>query len=119
MDLALDNANGDLIIDNADLVFVRDIDAVAQFLKQKLRTFQSEWFLDESVGIPYFDQIFVKNPRSVTYDSIFKEAILSTAGVVELVSYNAVLSGDTRTLNLTFQARTRDGLIDFSEIIEV
>ena len=119
MDLALSNTDGDLLIENADLVFVRDIDAVAQYLKQKLRTFQSEWFLDESVGIPYFDQIFIKNPRSVTYDSIFKEAILSTPGVVELVNYSAELDGASRNLTLTFQARTRDGLIDFSEVIEV
>ena len=119
MDLALATLDNDLIIENADLVLVRNADAVAQFLKQKLRTFQTEWFLDETAGIPYFDQIFVKNPKSVVYDSIFKEAILNTAGVVELISYRAELNGQTRELLLQFTARTNDGIIDFSEVIGV
>lgn len=119
MDLALDPLTGDLKLSNGDLTLVKDADAVAQYLRQKLKLFQTEWFLDETVGIPYFDQVFVKNPKQVIIDSVFKTAILNTPGVVELLSYAALLDGPTRSLTLIFQARSRTGLIDFSETIEV
>ncbi len=119
MDLALDPLTGDLKLTNGDLTVVKDADAVAQFLRQKLKLFQTEWFLDESVGVPFFDQVFVKNPKQVIIDTIFKREILNTPGVVELLSYSAILDGPTRKLTLTFQARAKDGLIDFSETIEV
>lgn len=119
MDLKLDNLENDLVLENGDLALISNADAVAQFLKQKFKTFLTEWFLDENVGVPYFDRIFIKNPKQVEVDSIFKGLILGTVGVEELVSYDAFLNGADRKLELSFVARTRDGLIDFSEIIEV
>lgn len=117
MDLGLDSATGDIKLINGDIALVRDADAVAQYLRQKLRMFLAEWFLDESVGVPYFDDVFVKNPKQVVIDSIFKQQILSTPGVIELLTYSALLDGPTRTLQLRFQARSQDGLIDFNETI--
>lgn len=114
MDLKLD-ANHDLVIENGDLGLVDKADAVAQYLRQKFKFFQTEWFLDETKGIPYFDQVFVKNPKQVVIDAIFKNEILSTPGVIELVSYLAALDGPTRGLNLQFRARSPDGEINFNE----
>lgn len=119
MDLAIDTLTGDLALDGGDLTFVRGRDAVAQYLSQKLRLFLAEWYLDQTKGIPYFDEVFVKNPSQVVIDTRFKNEILNTAGVVELISYSADLDGPTRRLTLTFSARTEDGQIDFSETIEV
>ena len=118
MDLAL-NGSGDIDIDNADIYVVENTDAVAQFLRQKLLMIQPEWFLDESQGMPYLDQLFVKNPSKVVIDSIFQKAILETPGVVELMSLSTTLDGVTRTIRVVFQARTRDGEINFDETIEV
>ena len=78
MDLALDSITGDLDFENGDLYMVRQSAAVEQFLRQKLKLFLAEWFLDESKGVNYFDEVFVKNPRSVVIDTIFKNEILST-----------------------------------------
>lgn len=117
MDLKLDTATGDLDVSDGDLGIVTMLDAVAQFLRQKLKMFQTEWFLDQQAGIPYFDQVFVKNPKQVVIDSIFKSEILSAPGVVELLEYSALLDGPTRQLELDFKARGVDGEIDFSESI--
>lgn len=119
MDLKQDPITGELVLENGDLAVVRDSDATAQFLRQRLRLIQTEWFLDENEGIPYFDDVLVKNPQQVTIDAIFKREILSVNGILELLTYAAVLDGPSRTMTLTFQARTADGVIDFSETIEV
>lgn len=116
MDLALD-ANGDLDLENADLYFVKGADAVKQFISNKLRFFLAEWFLDETGGIPYFDQVFVKNPSPIIIDTIFKTQILDTPGVVELLEFSIELDGKNRKATITFRARTEDGEIDFSETL--
>ncbi len=118
MDIALDTATSDLTLTNGDLFLVRESDFVAQYLRQKLRLFLAEWFLDESAGVDYFDRVFVKNPRAVEVDSIFKNQILSTPGIIELLSYAAVLDGSTRSMSINFRARCTDGeIIDFNEIV--
>jgi hypothetical protein len=118
MDLKLDNAS-ELVFEDGDLAMVENLDATTQFLKQKLRFFLAEWFLDETKGIPYFDSIFLKNPDSVVISNIFKDVILSTPGVVELLSFDLNLETETRILTCVFQARGFDGIISFNEEIEV
>jgi hypothetical protein len=118
MDLALD-LDGDLDTLNADLYVVQDIDAVKQFLQQQFKMFQGEWFLDQTKGISWFDDILVKNPRAVVIDTIFKRMILSTPGVIELIEYETDLNGITRELSLNFKARTQEGTIDFSETFQI
>lgn len=119
MDLALDNSTGDLRLTNGDLDFVEEDEAIAQYLRQKLRLNLAEWFLDESAGVPYNDQILVKNPKTVVIDAVFKNQILSTPGVLELLEYAAELDGPTRTLSLTFKVRGQRGVIDFRETFTV
>jgi hypothetical protein len=60
-DLLLDSSN-DLVIENGDFVFARGIDAVAQSCRIALQMFEGEWFLDQSVGIPYWQQILGFKP---------------------------------------------------------
>lgn len=114
MDLALDPTTGDLALDNSDLFFVRDIDAVAQFLWQKHRLFLAEWFLDENSGIPYHDRVFVKNPKGVEIDTIFKNDIMNTPGVIELLEFSATLDGPIRKLSISYKARAKGGIISFN-----
>ena len=117
MDLAL-NTDGDLELWNGDLFFVTSIDSVAQFLNQRLKLFLSEWFLDETKGMPYFDEIFgVKNPNPVAIGSIFKTMILKTPGVLELLEFSLGIDTEIRALQVQFKARTAESIIDFNEII--
>lgn len=120
MDLALDPETGDLDLSNGDLYLLSGVDAVTQFVSQKMRLFLAEWFLDESAGIPYFDDVLVKNPRAEVIDTVFKNQILSAPGVVELLEFSASLDGPTRRMTLAFKARSEDGdMIDFREVISI
>jgi len=118
MDIALNN-DGDLDLANADMYFVTGVDSVAQFLKQSLKFFLTEWFLDETKGMPYYDEVFVKNPNPIVISSLFKTKILKTPGVLELLEFSIGLDTEFRSLQVLFSVRTADGIINFNEVIGV
>ncbi|MEW5803904.1 MAG: hypothetical protein AB1847_17555 [bacterium] len=115
-DLALDT-EGDILIQKGDLVLISGIDAIRQHLSQKIKTFYGEWFLHMAIGVPYFQQVFVKNPNLQVIDSIFKREIINTPGIVQLLEFNLNINSSTRVLNLVFKARTDEGIIDFNEVV--
>jgi hypothetical protein len=102
-DIRLDPTTNDLLFVNGDLAMDSATDGIDQFLKRRLKTFLAEWFLDETVGIPYLDDVFVKNPNPVVMAAVFKKEILETPGVIELVSFDLSLDNKTRNLTLTIK----------------
>jgi len=111
------STQGDIELVNGDLSLTQGADAIVQHLKQRLKTFLGEWFLDNRVGIPYFQQILIKNPDPLVLDTIFKSVVLNTPGVQELIEFDIDLEVATRIMTLTFRARTIDGEIDFSQVL--
>ncbi|MEE8299288.1 MAG: hypothetical protein V3R67_07910 [Thermodesulfobacteriota bacterium] len=107
--------NGDLDITNGNITLTTGVVATKQRLQQKFRLFAEEWFLDKSRGLPYFTQMFVKNPNPVILDALFKREIITDPAVIELQEFDLTLDGSLRTLTLTFKALTEDGVIDFTE----
>lgn len=112
--IKIDSSN-DIQLVNNDLQLIEGRDEIAQILKQNLRVFFSEWFLDRTIGILYFEEILKKNPNPATIDAIFKNAILESPGVIELVEYSLEL--ENRSLILSFRARTLEGIISFNEVL--
>ena len=112
--IKIDSTNDIEIIDN-DLSFVSGRDEIAQVLRQELRVFLGEWFLDIDEGIPYLQEILKKNPNTSTVDAVFKNKILESPGVIELTEYELDFEG--RSLSLYFKARTEEGIITFDEVI--
>ena len=117
IDLALDKNTHDLLFLKNDFLIVKDIDKVAQSLKQRLSFYQGEWFLDTTVGIPYFEEIFVKNPNIPDIESIYKVEIVETEDVNEILEFNSSFTNDIRTYDLTFSVNTVFGDLEFSESI--
>ena len=98
----LKTTNGELVIENGDFVYQSGIDAIDQHLLFTLRFFKGEWFLDLRVGIPYFQQVLIKNPDAVALNSIFKQAILNTPGVIELTGFSLDFDPALRILSVNF-----------------
>jgi hypothetical protein len=116
-DFAL-TTDGDLDISRDDIFFVTGADAVAQHLKIRLRFVKGEWFLDQRVGIPYYSQIWVKNPNLAAIRSTYRNAILSTPGVDAIERLDLGFEAATRELTLSFSARLEGESVarDFSEV---
>ncbi len=116
--LQLDD-NGDLEITNNSLTLTDGVGAIEQHLLVKFRLFLGEWFLDTSLGVPYYSDILIKNPSFVVVSEILKNVILETSGVLSLQKFEFDFDSATREATLTFKALTDDGPIDFSQVVEV
>lgn len=113
-DIKLDDT-GDIDFTNGELSLTDGVDAVRQRLSQRLSFFLGEWFLDRTRGIPYVQQVFIKNPNPAVIDAIFKREILAEPSIRELQSFTLDLDTITRVLTITFRALTTVGPIDFEE----
>lgn len=108
MDLLIDSKTGDLVFKNgACPVTQLQADIVAQRLRITLYTFYGEWFLDETLGVPYIQQIFSKVRRKSTVDLIFQGLIAADPGVIEILSFYSEISAQ-RGYSMTFQVRVLD-----------
>ena len=68
--IALDTENHDIYLDaKGQLATVQT--SLDQRIDCRLRTFLGEFWLDQSIGIPYFQEILKKNPIKYIYKSIF------------------------------------------------
>jgi hypothetical protein len=90
---------------------VHGIDAIVERIKTRLRFFRKEWFLDQRLGMPYRERIFVKNPDLVLISFIFKKALVSTPGVKAVNRFSARIDASTRTLFLDFEAQIESGTV--------
>lgn len=114
----------DLLVLGGDLVLTSDADPdgtnnILQDILQRLCFFLAEWFLDNTQGLPYFQQILVKNPDQSKVDSIFVNAIMGTPGVTQLSSYSFTVNRATRVLSISFSCITTSGVVSYSENIPI
>ena len=82
---------------------------LAQRIKIKLQTFFGEWFLDGTIGVDYFGQIFGKNRSKQSVDAIFQSEILKEREVLQITKFNSTPNQQTRVYSLVFEVKTRDG----------
>ena len=99
MDILLDK-NGDLFFDENNDIVLNDL--VSQKIKIKLRWFVAEWRWDEEIGLPYFDELFIKNPNIEYFEEIIRKEIFNIEEVIEVES-----------VKIDYDNRTRKGIIKF------
>lgn len=89
----------DLAISDNNLVFVNRSEAIAQHVKQRLETFESEWFLDSRAGVPWLKDILAQKYNPALAESLIKSEILNTHGVREITSFSVRFDLNTRKLS--------------------
>ena len=85
------NSSHDLFFINNDIDLIYGIDCLRQKLKIKLQLFYKEWFLDTTLGIDFFNIVYVKNPDLNLIDNVIKMTILETEGIKQLTEYYSEL----------------------------
>jgi hypothetical protein len=103
------NAGGDLDFTSGDLHFLDDSLCIIQSISNRLQFWQGEWFLDTRQGMPYFQQIFAKGVNQALIKSIFRNAILTTPGVVSVLNVDLAFNSSSRALTVTWQAKISTG----------
>jgi hypothetical protein len=72
--------------------YLTDRDAVGQIIRSRLLFFQSEWWEDESLGLPMFQSILgKKGPVKKVADKIISDNILQAPYVVRIDSFDSTL----------------------------
>ena len=83
-----------------------------------LRTVRGEWWLDPTIGVPYFEEILKKNPDMSVVRQAFASVILSVPGVQEITRLGIKFLKATRALRVDFEVKGTDA-IPVSGISEV
>lgn len=106
-DLKLDE-DGDLDVSSGTPHLTTGAEAAQQEVRIRLGFFLGEWFLDEAVGIPYRQQILIKNPSFPAVRELFRLAILDAPDIASVRSVNIVYARD-RTARIHYRAVLLDG----------
>lgn len=94
-------------------------DSIRQAIVIRLRWFLNEWRLGPDFGLPYFEEILIKNPNEARIRQIFLEAILEVDEVsdAEILSFN--IDKQNRKARLVFEAVTGEDFIRDEVVFDV
>lgn len=110
MDIKLDE-DGDIYLVNGDAQTTSiGAEDLAQRLRIRLNTFQGEWFMDNTLGIDWWNRVMGKNRSKMVVDALIQDAILKEPDALQIVSYTSSISTD-RKFSCSFRVRTEDGAI--------
>lgn len=101
----------DLEFVNNDLQLTSGLEAISQSVKQRLKLWQGNWFLNESEGVPYLQQVFIKGADLAAVQNLLLLTVAKTVGIADILSFSTSPQPN-RGLLLEFVATTSgDGAI--------
>jgi len=98
---------------------INNADKVAQQIKINLLSFLGEWFLDVTYGVPYLEEILVKNPRMASVETILRSHISSVPDVIRIDHLGLSWDRQKRYLFVEFACTTNLGPIKESVKLEI
>ena len=116
LDLLLDRA-GDLQVSaDGDIALTN---SVAQAIMIRLRWFLSEWKFGPEYGLPYYEEILVKNASTLRAKQLIREQIMSVDEVRDVTELLATADPAKRTMLVRYTAVTDTGQIREEERFDV
>lgn len=94
-DLLLDK-NGDLVVNPTTGVTITD--SVVQAVTVRLKWFFNEWRFAPQYGVPYFEEILVKNPNNLRVRQIIRDEILSVKEIERVTRLDITVKPDRKAL---------------------
>ncbi len=103
-DILLDSGGDILVSDTADITPKY---SVRQDVKIRLQWFFEEWRFAPEYGLPYFDEVFIKNPNLDRIAQLVREEAAKVTDVT-----------DVRDVRVSVDKATRSAVISFTIITE-
>jgi len=103
------NEDWDIFFINGNQVFVRGIDQIVQNVRVRLQFFLTEYFLDETIGMPWFEQVLIKHFNIDQIENRVKQEILATDGILNIQKFIMNFNPAERILSIAFKAETESG----------
>jgi hypothetical protein len=119
-DLRLDPLTNDLIYTDGDLVTVADdpdartADETRQRVEFVLRTQLGEWSFDTAFGIPYLEEILIKDFDLDQIKARLIGILGAVPGVTAVLELNVLAPDSNRLSRITGRVDTRGGEADFA-----
>lgn len=105
--------DGDILLDEQGLHFVSGTDAIVQAARFRLLLFKGEWFLNQDIGVPYFEELIGDASKRAGVEdrarAAFAAAILDVPGIETILQLDVKKNNTSRTLTVTWQARAAFG----------
>ena len=106
IDLKLDTATHDVVIENGDLLLIDEAEEVAQSAKIRVLTWQGEWILDYTRGVPWLDKIFSVSVSDTEKKQIIRKEIINTLGFKDLINIDLGMDYSAHGAQITFSGTT-------------
>lgn len=103
----MDSVVHDLVVVGGNVPLYGGLD---QRIDCMLRTFRGEWWLDTSIGVPYFEEVLKKNPDMAVVRQAFASVILSVPGVQEVTRLEVKFLRTSRALRVDFEVKGTDAI---------
>jgi hypothetical protein len=118
------DSNHDMTFGSGLLNFATLAEAAAQNVRCRLLVMAGEWFLDTSVGVPWWQdpssgvRPIMGVPRDLRYaEAVIKSVILATDGIAAINSFSSDWNAQTRKWAVTVNLSSVDG--DIGDITQV
>jgi hypothetical protein len=101
--------NYDYVFGRNDLDFINDINAVTQAIRTRVLLLRGEWWEDVEDGLPLFQSILeqrVTENGLLAADTAIMEAIMSTIGVTQIMSYKGEYDKKSRSYHAQAEIMT-------------
>ena len=99
--IAINQSIQDLDLDTTgSLLVVSRSEAIAQHVRQRLKTFKGEWFLNTEIGVEWIDKILGRDYDPVLAEGIVKNIILNTEGVTKILTFSMKFNTRIRNLDI-------------------
>ena len=108
---------GDLVItQGGDIVLA---DSVRQAIRIRLLWFAAEWRFNTEFGIPYYDEVLIKNPNVEKIKLILVREIRKVEEVIDVQNMQIVMDNQNRAAYVTFTVYTSEETFDMEVALGV
>lgn len=109
-DIELSEITHDIVFEGADIKLLNNEAQVSkQTLKINLLFYKGEWFLDNTYGVPYFQEILGKINNTTLPDTIIIDKVLKSYNIASLESMDSTITSDRAYVIDNIKATTVDG----------
>lgn len=106
------NENNDIDLSTGKIQFLEGLEGLSQRHSTRLKTFQGEWFFDESIGIPYIGNILgAKKIKVSDLKAIFIEELVRVEGTESILEIFFDEDAENRKLTVSYKALADNGEI--------
>lgn len=110
-------SEGDLVITQGGDVILAD--SVRQAIRIRLLWFAAEWRFNTDFGIPYYEEVYVKNPNIEKIKLILSREILSVEEVTDVRNMSIQLDSLNRVASVYFTVYTSQESFDMEVALGV